>query len=668
MRPLRTALSALLAAALLVAAAPAAHAAPDIGDFLNRDADGDCPTYGDLEICSGHVPSFDGSKLDVDVTLPLNDQGSRSHPLIVMLHGFGNNKHEWESLTDEAGGGDKHHWNSHWFAKHGYYVLTYTARGFRDDGPTAPYQPDTPSFTSVDLPSGTIHLKSRDFEGKDTQYLAALVAAGFPDVDAERVAVTGGSYGGGEAWLLATRGQWTFPHELDPSLPVLDLQVAVPKYPWTDLAYSLAPNGHGGGPAGTDIHESSQGRPRSDTGEGNPIGSVKLSYVNGFFAIGSARGVFEQGTSTTQPNPEGPINITAWKARVADAGDPYDAAGAEDPIVKQVRRGLTEFRSAYYQDEGLAAQAEGRKVAVFAIQGWTDDLFTAVEAFRMYKLLKRLDPRWPVEVELADVGHSRAQNEDRTWQRLNRQAFQFLQAHVDGTHEQRTALTSQPAVCARGGDTGKGSDTAARRISAQTPEGLSNGSLEMAFPAGATVSPLGVADPNGPATDAVFGGAFDAILAQSRGPCRESPGPALGGYTAVSEPLPDATAYVGLGFVELPYTFAGQTATLNARVWDVLPDGRELLVTRGTYRIDVPAYDTPAGTLRLPLYGNHWPFPPGHRIRLDLTQVDQPTYRPSNEPSGIAFDEATLVLPTRESGTSELSGEVVERYQTTSTP
>ena len=49
-----------------------------------------------------------------------------------MLHGFGNNKHEWEATNDAADNGDKWHWNSHWFAEHGFYVLTYTARGFRD--------------------------------------------------------------------------------------------------------------------------------------------------------------------------------------------------------------------------------------------------------------------------------------------------------------------------------------------------------------------------------------------------------------------------------------------------------------------------------------------------------------------------------------------------------
>src|SRR5947209_5726186 len=88
-----------------------------------------CPVYGDMRICSGEVPSFDGSPLDVDVTLPIHSTGER-HPLIVMLHGFSNNKHEWESLTDEGDNRDKWHWNSHWFAEHGFYVLTYTARGF----------------------------------------------------------------------------------------------------------------------------------------------------------------------------------------------------------------------------------------------------------------------------------------------------------------------------------------------------------------------------------------------------------------------------------------------------------------------------------------------------------------------------------------------------------
>ena len=47
------------------------------------------------------------------------------------------------------------------------------------------------------------------------------------------------------------------------------------KYPSTDLAYALAPNGHGGGPGLNDLYESSQGRPDDDQGDGNPIGVAR---------------------------------------------------------------------------------------------------------------------------------------------------------------------------------------------------------------------------------------------------------------------------------------------------------------------------------------------------------------------------------------------------------
>src|SRR4051812_45905877 len=477
-----------------------AVAGPARAATLPAGVSGAGPEYGGVEICSGSVPSFDGAKLDVDLTRP---RGGGRHPLIVMLHGFGNNKHEWESLTDEGDGADKHRWNNRWFARHGYYVLTYTARGFRDDGPTAAYQPPTPADPtgSVSAPNGTIHVKSRDWEIRDTQWLAALTAATYLDLDPERVAVTGGSYGGGESWLQASRPTWDFPHRTDPSLPVLELQVAVPKYPWTDLAYALAPNGHGGGPAGTDPYESSQARPADDTGGSvatgaNPIGVPKSSYITALSALGASRGVFATGTDVP-PGENGEESIPAWQARIAGVGDPYLD---DDPTLVQARRGLTELRSAYYQDDGWAAQRAAREVAVFSIQGWTDDLFEAVESFRMFKALKRIDPLWPVEVAVADVGHSRAQNPPATWQRLNPRAFAFLQDQIRGSHRQSTTVTSESTVCG---------DGSAQEVQASTPEALGPGTLTVTYGGGAhaLANPLGAADPNGPAIDPIAAGA-----------------------------------------------------------------------------------------------------------------------------------------------------------------
>ena len=624
-------------AALMLPASAAA------GATLPESFTPSCPTenpdggsYGGVRICSGTVASFDGAKLDVDLTQPAQDTGT-SHPLIVMLHGFGNDKHEWESTNDEGDGADKHHWNNHWLAEHGYYVLTYTARGFSDDGPdedaNQPPTPADPSGSEDPAHRGFIHLKSRDYEIRDTQWLAALAAATYQDVNPAQVAVTGGSYGGIESWLQASQATWTFPHSLDASLPVLSLQVAVPKYPSTDLAYSLAPNGHGGGPALADLYESSQGRPNSDSGQGNPIGAPKESYIDGLFALGGSKGIFEPGTSTdtfpcTYGDCEGPHPIPAWRARTA-AGDPTPDG---DPVIQQLRRGLTEFRGAYYQDEGWMAQRDSRKVAVFSIQGWTDDLFPAVESFRMFKYLKRLDARWPVELALADVGHSRAQNKPETWHRLNDQAFQWLQDNIGGSNEQRTTVSSEATVCGSG---------APQQVVGRSPEDLATGNLALRYPPGGTVSPLGAADPNGPATDAIAG-----PTVQPGEECRHSDGPAIGGYTQYSAPLGKTQTFVGIGFVRVPYVWAGAASgMLAARLFDVAPDGTELLMTRGVYRLE---NDPATGELRVPLYGNHWRLEPGHRVRLDLTQVDTPTYRASNLPSSLQFPGGvTLVLPTR---------------------
>jgi len=49
----------------------------------------------------------------------------------------------------------------------------------------------------------------------------------------------------------------------------------------------------------------------------------------------------------------------------------------------------------------------------------------------------------------------------------------------------------------------------------------------------------------------------------------------------------------------------------------------------------------------VPLFGDNWRFPAGHRLRLDLSQVDEPFLRHSNVASSIAFGAPTLTLPIR---------------------
>src|SRR5829696_3525564 len=676
----KTWVGALAICLALVGLLPSAAGAatPSITDAFNKGAGNgdqdfsiaeDCPIKpsedGGRRICSGDVPSFDGVTLDVDLTVPKNAGGSR-HPLMVMLHGFGQDKHYWESTTDEGDGRDLWHWNNHWFSKHGYYVLTHTARGFessQSDGDRPDTPPDSSSIFDATAPSpkdptdATIRLKTREFEIRDTQWLSALVAAEF-DVDGDKVGVTGDSYGGGESWTQASQAQWTFPNdctnpnkalrprlpascrtqEFDEQLPPLELQVAVPKYPWTDVAYGLLPNGRPN-PDNGSLYESSQGRSSSYTGDGSPVGVPKMSWTELLYAVGSKpRNAFEKGASDCAATEENCYSIDAWHARGA-AGEPYEAAGgevgffpggivppgaptapfqnADDPIMKQLRRGLTEFRSAYYQDrlfasgagvpssegdratQGFEAQRDGRKVAIFSIEGWTDDLFTAVESFRQFKYLKRLDPRWPVEVELASIGHARAQNKPATWRRLNNQAFQFVVAHIQGSHEQQTTVASEQTVCANDGEPDNNLN-AAQRLTAQTPEGLSSGRLSIQYARPDTLLwTSGLDDPNGPATDPVSGFALEQLVG-AEGGCRTSPGrPPEDSYSAESPPLKDDSTYVGLGHVNLRnYKFVGLSGQLNARVWDVPPDGSDpTLITRGTYRLRNQADALPPATI-----------------------------------------------------------------------
>src|SRR3982751_6509101 len=96
----------VLAAAVALVLAPSASAAP--APFGRA-----CTAQNGVRFCAGsvasRVKSFDGVPLDVDVTLPPSGDGP--FPTIVMLHGYGGNKTNFESTTPEGSGGAKYHHN-----------------------------------------------------------------------------------------------------------------------------------------------------------------------------------------------------------------------------------------------------------------------------------------------------------------------------------------------------------------------------------------------------------------------------------------------------------------------------------------------------------------------------------------------------------------------------
>ena len=84
---------------------------------------------------------------------------------------------------------------------------------------------------------------------------------------------------------------------------------------------------------------------------------------------------------------------------------------------------------------------------------------------------------------------------------------------------------------------------------------------------------------------------------------------------------------------------------LNARLYDVFPDGTAVLVDRGVQRVSEPA-----GTLHYELHGNGWRFDAGHRIRIEIAQDDSPYLVVSSVPSSTSIGGVRLHVPVREGG------------------
>src|SRR5207302_10244667 len=80
------------------------------------------------------------------------------------------------------------------------------------------------------------------------------------------------------------------------------------------------------------------------------------------------------------------------------------------------------------------------------IQGSTDEVNTPIQAIAFLNRQLAADPRWPVALYLADVGHT-SQNQPAVWASIHAVANDFLDhylqgGHADPTGTYRAALTT----------------------------------------------------------------------------------------------------------------------------------------------------------------------------------------------------------------------------------
>jgi hypothetical protein len=582
---------AVAAAALTPAGAAAAPPAPFGHACEPRNGVLFCPT----RTLADRVPSFDGTPIDVDVTLPAGAEAGRPLPTIVMLHGWSQDKRAFESDSPEGGSSTTYHYNNTYYAQRGYAVVNSTARGFGRSCGKAEASAATPDCLAR---KSYIHLADQRWEARDVQHLLGLLAdQGVSDPAA--LGVTGISYGGGQSVELAylrdriRREDGSFAAWRSPAGRPMAIAAAYPRWPWSDLVESLTPNGREGD---------------------HPLGIMKESWVTALLGAGAATGTY-CGTPPRPPVCTDPsADLLRWYTRI-QVGEPYGADARA--IAEEIHR--------FHQGYGIP----GRTPAPMLLQsGWTDDLFPPRESIRAYEDSRRRGG-WAA-MQLGDLGHARGSNKENADISFSDDGSAFFDRHLRG-------IEGGPGS----GEVTAFTQTCPRTAPAGGPfEAPSYGSLALGAVAFGSGVPQVVSSAGG---DPLTGVAFDP-LAGGGDACRETAEETAPGTAVVVGPESRGYTMLGLPTVTARIAATGSFGQLDSRLWDVSPDGRQRLISRGAYRLR----DGQTGRIVVQLHGNGWCFAPGHRPKLELLGKDEPFLRPSNGAFAVRVSEIGVALPTAE--------------------
>lgn len=398
---------AAIAVAMAFIALPAVASAADDGVLARHTMAGQaipCVAQPDgVRVCHGaesgsaatdlRLKSFDGAPLALYVTLPPASASGRGgdYPLIVQSHGWG----DPPSGPNDAqyGGPTADQW-----AKQGYAVVQLAARGWGDSCGTAASR----LVNTAACDKGFLRLDDYRYEARDVQYVAGLlVDAGI--VDRNRIGVTGESYGGGVTLELATlndrvmNADGSLSRWKSPAGKPLHIAAAAPFATWSDLAYSLMPNGR-----------TFDAKATSPTADFSPLGVEKSSIDGGLYLVGSIAGHYAPEGSNPQSD------VITWFKHLS-AGEPYTSA-ADRSMIRLIER----FHSPYYLLDGDYGTARRAPAPLLLANGFTDDIFPVDESLRYYNLDDRVHRRRPGDRQGVRPGPRRPRVHDRPGDRSGR--------------------------------------------------------------------------------------------------------------------------------------------------------------------------------------------------------------------------------------------------------
>ncbi len=613
---------ATLGAAILIFAS-SASAAPITSVFAGNTVSGapiPCTTQSDeTRVCAGsystasggadlRLKSFEGTPLAVYVTLPPapGTGNDGPYPLIVQSHG-------WDVPT--TGPNDTQYYGptgDQW-ARNGYAVVQLVARGFGGSCGTPASRAADPLAS---CPNGYIRLDDERYEAHDAQYaIGLLVDEGV--VAPRAIGVTGESYGGGVSLELATlkdrvmNANGTFSPWTSPGGIPLHVAAAAPVIPWSDLDYSLLPNGH--------TLDYNVTGPTDDLA---PIGVDKESFVDGLYGEGNQSGYYAPAGTNSQ------ADLTSWFADI-NAGEPYDGNAQDEALSAQI----AQYHSPYYLLDGAYGTATEPPAPLLIANGFTDDLFPVDEAVRYYNLERSLYPADPISLLDGDFGHQPANNKPGDLALLSSAIQGFFNYYLKGAGPQ-----PQPSATATT-ETCPASTPSGGPYTAPTWSALHPGEVDYSSSTSQTIASSAGNPTIAAQIDPIAGGgACATVSAADQG---------AGVATYRLAPVTDE-GYTLLGSATVIATLSttGQYPFIAARLWDVDPSSNtETLVARGVYRIDSSA---PDGLQVFQLHPGAWHFAAGHIPKLELLGQDSPYVRTSNGQFSIAVSDLQLRLPVHE--------------------
>jgi len=547
-----------------------------------------CTVQNDVRFCpttdlASRPLSFDGTPIDVDVTLPATGDGP--FPTILLLHGLGGTKLGFEG----TGPGDDAAYTNWFFAQHGYAVVTPTARGFGDScGKT-----EAPSDSAC--ANGWTRLGDIRYEVRDIQTLVGqLVDEGI--ADPARIGSTGISYGGGFSTMLGwlknrvmlpdgSLEAWTSPK----GVPI-SLAAAWPRWMWSNGASIFTRNGRA---------------PWSR----NPVGITVNSYANGIFAVAFGGNVAPTGGDLS-------TDITLWKQQI-------DTARIDGAALKTLDNA--------YRYHGVAgiAQAAGGPAPYLIQQGWTDALFPVGQALGAYDAIRKAHPQAPVALQLGDLGHGPGANHPGDTAAFDTQGLAFFDAWLKGagTKPAPGSVTAFTMSCPGSAQNGGGP------YSAASYGKLARRSMTISTRKALTINQDGASQKLAAQIPGLSG---SGALCDARKPDPTSHAK----ITAVSKGVTLLGQPVITGIVKTK----GRYGQIDARVWDLDPTANtQRLITRGVYRLAA----NQKGRFAFTLDGNGWLFKRGHRIVVELLGRDSPTYGASPEPFTATLSALKVRMPLR---------------------